>query len=146
MTVVTTAAGLLDALATADDIEVDGTLSGMPAITLRPGTSLRGGTLRFGARGIRLTSDNRLEDVTVLVPDTEVAIGTSSADVGRLALLGLGIEDAAAAHSVALFREHDEKTLTASHAIYRDEVQLIQTTRDAAQELESLFEADRAGS
>ena len=25
-------------LATADDIEVDGTLSGMPAITLRPGT------------------------------------------------------------------------------------------------------------
>ena len=89
MTVVTTAAGLLDALATADDIEVDGTLSGMPAITLRPGTRLRGGTLRFGARGIRLTSDNRLEDVTVLVPDTEVAIGTSAADVGRLALLGI---------------------------------------------------------
>ena len=70
----------------------------------------------------------------------------SSVELGRLALVGLGIEDAAAAHSVALFREHDEKTLTASHAIYRDEVQLIQTTRDAAQELESLFEADRAGS
>jgi len=47
---------------------------------------------------------------------------------------------------VALFREHDEKTLVASHAIYRDETQLIQTMRDAAEELESLFEADRAGS
>jgi len=48
--------------------------------------------------------------------------------------------------AVALFRDHDEKTLVASHAVYRDEVQLIQTTRDAAEELEGLFEADRAGS
>jgi monovalent cation:proton antiporter-2 (CPA2) family protein len=67
----------------------------------------------------------------------------SSLELGRMALTGLGIEDAAAAHAVALFRDHDEKTLVASHAIYRDETQLIQTTRDAAQELESLFEADQ---
>ena len=40
----------------------------------------------------------------------------------------------------------DEKTLMASHAIYRDETRLIQTTRDAADELEGLFEADHAGS
>jgi voltage-gated potassium channel Kch len=70
----------------------------------------------------------------------------SSLELGRLALTGLGIEEGAAAHAVALFREHDEKTLVASHAIYRDETQLIQTMRDAAEELESLFEADRAGS
>ncbi len=70
----------------------------------------------------------------------------SSLELGRMALVGLGIEDAAAAHAVALFRDHDEKTLVASHAVYRDEVQLIQTTRDAAEELEGLFEADRAGS
>jgi monovalent cation:proton antiporter-2 (CPA2) family protein len=70
----------------------------------------------------------------------------SSLELGRLALLGLGIDEAAAAHAVALFRDHDEKTLIASHAIYRDEVRLIQTTRDAAEELEGLFEADRAGS
>jgi monovalent cation:proton antiporter-2 (CPA2) family protein len=70
----------------------------------------------------------------------------SSLELGRMALVGLGIEDAAAAHAVALFRDHDEKTLVTSHAIYRDEVQLIQTTRDAAEELEGLFEADRAGS
>jgi voltage-gated potassium channel Kch len=70
----------------------------------------------------------------------------SSLELGRMALVGLGIEGEAAAHAVALFRDHDEKTLAASHAIYRDETQLIQTTRDAAEELESLFEADRAGS
>ncbi len=85
---VSSSAELLDALETADDIEVDGSLTGMPMITLRPGVTLRGGTLRFGAKGIRLTSDNLLEDVTVLVPDTEVAIGNDTAvgDLGRLTL------------------------------------------------------------
>jgi hypothetical protein len=34
MTVVTSAGGLLDALATASDIEVDGSLSGMPVMRL----------------------------------------------------------------------------------------------------------------
>ncbi len=67
----------------------------------------------------------------------------SSLELGRMALTGLGIEEDAAAHAVALFRDHDEKTLVASHAIYRDETKLIQTTRDAAEELESLFEADQ---
>jgi hypothetical protein len=60
----------------------------MPMISLRPGVSLRGGTLRFGAKGIRLSSDNALEDVTVIVPDWEVAIlnDTSVSDLGRLSL------------------------------------------------------------
>jgi monovalent cation:proton antiporter-2 (CPA2) family protein len=69
----------------------------------------------------------------------------SSLELGQLALTGLGIEAAAAEHAVALFRDHDEKTLVANHAVYRDETKLIQSTRDAAEELESLFEADRAG-
>jgi hypothetical protein len=86
MTVVASTAELLDVLETADDIEVDGSLSGMPAITLRPGTRLRGGTLRFGAKGIRLTSDNQLEDMTVIVPNTEVAIGSTVTDLGRTRL------------------------------------------------------------
>jgi hypothetical protein len=60
----------------------------MPMMTLRPGVTLRGGTLRFGAKGVRLTSDNVLEDVTVIVPDWEVAIGNDTAigDFGRLTL------------------------------------------------------------
>jgi hypothetical protein len=49
---VTSPAELLDALATADDIDVVGSLTGMPMITLRPGVTLRGGTLRFGAKGV----------------------------------------------------------------------------------------------
>jgi hypothetical protein len=85
---VSSAPELLDALAVADEIEVDGSLAGMPMVTLRPGVALRGGTLRFGAKGVRLTSDNVLEDVTLLVPDWEVAISndTAVADFGRLTL------------------------------------------------------------
>jgi len=85
---VASATELLEALAVADDIEVDGSLAGLPMISLRPGVTLRGGTLRFGAKGVRLSSDNRLEDVTVLVPDHEVAISndTDVSDLGRLTL------------------------------------------------------------
>jgi hypothetical protein len=85
---VTGPAELLDALATADDIEVDGSLAGMPMITLRPGVTLRGGTLRFGAKGVRTTSDNILEDMTVIVPDWEVAIGAHGDDVVTLDVEG----------------------------------------------------------
>jgi hypothetical protein len=85
---VSTVTELLDALAVEDDIEVIGSLSGMPMITLRPGVRLRGGRLRFGSKGVCLTSDNRLDDITVVVPDHEVAIGndTSVGDLGRLSL------------------------------------------------------------
>ncbi len=85
---VSSTAELLDALLVADDIEVDGALSGMPMISLRPGVTLRGGALRFGAKGVRLTADNRLEDISILVPDQEVAIGndTSVRDFGHLVL------------------------------------------------------------
>jgi hypothetical protein len=63
----------------------------MPMITLRRGVTLRGGTLRFGAKGIQLTADNRLENVTILVPDHEVAIGNDTAvpDLGRLTLCNM---------------------------------------------------------
>jgi hypothetical protein len=85
---VSSASDLLGALTSARDIVVDGSLSGTPMISLPPGVNLRGGTLCFGAKGIRLTSDNALEDVTVIVPDWELAIfnDTSVSDVGRLSL------------------------------------------------------------
>ena len=82
-------AGLTQALQSGvEEIEVEGTLSGMPMITLPPGVRLRGGTLKFGAKGVRLTSDNEVEGVTVLTADTEVAIlnDTSVADLGTLTL------------------------------------------------------------
>ncbi len=43
-----------------------------------------------------------------------------------------------------LFRDHDEQNLIATHAIYRDEQQLIQNVQQAADELTGLFEADRS--
>ena len=86
------ASELLDAVQSdASDIEVVGEISGMPMITLRPGASLRGGTLRFGAKGVRLTADNLLEGVTVLTEEDEVAIlnDTSVEDLGTLTLRGV---------------------------------------------------------
>ncbi len=69
----------------------------------------------------------------------------SSLKLAELSLAALGVEPDAAARAVALFRDHDEATLLAAHAIYRDEQQLIQNTQQAAEELASLFEADRPG-
>ena len=59
-----------------------------------------------------------------------------------MALTALGIDEAAAERAVTLFRDRDEKTLVETHAIYRDEQQLIQSQQQAADELASLFEAD----
>ncbi|HEU5430096.1 MAG TPA: hypothetical protein VFU81_00450, partial [Thermomicrobiales bacterium] len=69
-------------------IEVVGVVRGMPMITLAPGTRLRGGTLEFGAKGVRLTQDNVLEDVTIRTAEHEVAIlnDTTIADLGVLTL------------------------------------------------------------
>ncbi|WP_190813427.1 hypothetical protein [Saccharopolyspora pogona] len=78
-TVVTTAAELAAAIRSgADVIEVRGTITGSPMITLPPGTTLRGGTLQFGAKGVRLTKDNVLDGVTVLTADDEVAISSTT--------------------------------------------------------------------
>lgn len=44
--------------------------------------------------------------------------------------------------AIALFRRHDEETLEAQYAVHHDENLLVQTTREAAEELKGLFEAD----
>lgn len=87
--IVTNAAELADAVGSgATEIEVRGTVSGMPMVTLAPGVALRGGTLRFGAKGVRLTRDNVLDGVTILTADDEVAVlnDTSVVDFGTLTL------------------------------------------------------------
>lgn len=88
-TQVTTAVELGEALASGvTEIRILGTITGSPMITVPPGVTLRGGTLQFGAKGVRLTSDNTLDGVTVLTADDEVAIlnDTSVADMGTLTL------------------------------------------------------------
>ena len=44
--------------------------------------------------------------------------------------------------TVARFQAHDDKTLLRQHAVYHDETQLIQTSKEAANELQGLLESD----
>ncbi|MCX4095924.1 hypothetical protein [Nocardia sp. alder85J] len=72
---VATVAALLDAVDRRFEvIEVLGTICGVPRITLAPGVMLTGGALCFGGKGVRLTCDNVLDDISVVTPVDEVAI------------------------------------------------------------------------
>ena len=77
--------------------------------------------------------------ITGLVRDTF----HSSLKLGGTALRVLGVPAERAERAVELFRRHDERLLAEQHAFYQDEQQLIQTTQQAAAELQSLFAADR---
>ncbi len=67
----------------------------------------------------------------------------SSLEMGRRLLVTLGEPEDKAARAVETFRAHDEATLLKQQAVFRDESELIQSARDAARELEQLFETDR---
>ena len=60
----------------------------------------------------------------------------SSLRLGEMALTALGIAPAEAARAVELFREHDERNLSETQAIYRDDQKLLQSVQEAARELE----------
>lgn len=84
---VTSSPELLRALASgARDIEIAGSLRGLPRLTLPPGVSLRGGLLE--TRSLRLTADNMLCDITVHATDGGTAITnlSTTADLGALVL------------------------------------------------------------
>jgi monovalent cation:proton antiporter-2 (CPA2) family protein len=66
----------------------------------------------------------------------------SSLELGRDMLIELGIPAWDARDTVDIFQRHDEHLLERQHAVYHDESKLIQTSREAAQELEQLFESD----
>ncbi|HWZ62187.1 MAG TPA: monovalent cation:proton antiporter-2 (CPA2) family protein [Steroidobacteraceae bacterium] len=68
----------------------------------------------------------------------------SSLEMAGRVLQELGITASAARETVRRFREHDEATLAAQYAVKEDETKFIATTREAAQQLEKLFEADEA--
>ena len=67
----------------------------------------------------------------------------SSLKLAEDSLIALGVSPEDAQRSVALFRAHDEQSLLDTHAIYRDEQQLIQSSQQATEELMALFEADQ---
>jgi len=67
----------------------------------------------------------------------------SSLEVAHQALLRIGFGVTAAERAVTLFKQHDEDQLAAQYAVHHDEALLIQTARDAAQQLQELFENDK---
>jgi monovalent cation:proton antiporter-2 (CPA2) family protein len=68
----------------------------------------------------------------------------SSLEMAGRVLEALGDTTAAAREAVRRFREHDDATLAAQYAVKEDETKFLATTREAAQQLEKLFEADEA--
>ena len=67
----------------------------------------------------------------------------TSMEMAQQALLQLGIAPSEAAMTIARFREHDQALLRKQHAIYQDESKLVQTSREASEELLTLYESDR---
>jgi glutathione-regulated potassium-efflux system ancillary protein KefC/glutathione-regulated potassium-efflux system protein KefB len=67
----------------------------------------------------------------------------TSIEMAQQALLQLGFAASDVAMSISRFRDHDLALLKRQRAVYKDEVKLMQTSREASAELESLFESDR---
>ncbi len=82
----------------------------------------------------------RLRDLDIEAVERETFL--SSLETARQALEQLGLAPAQALHAVDLFREHDRRQLEAQYAVRQDEAQLIQTSAQAAAQLQELFESD----
>lgn len=84
----------------------------------------------------------RLRDLDIPHEAIEREVFLSSLRTARQALLLTGMEATQVARAVALFKEHDEKLMGEQYAVRQDEAQLIQTTAQAAAQLQEVFEAD----
>jgi len=65
-----------------------------------------------------------------------------SLELARELLVGLGYRAPAADEAVRRFRAHDEALLERQRAFHHDEARLVASAREAAEELERLFEED----
>ena len=99
--------------------------------------------LRIYARARNRFHAHRLMDIGVdyLMRETYV----SSLELTQQVLRGLELTEWEAQDAVATFRRHDEQFLARQHAVYHDETQLIQSSKEAVQELESLLQSDTEG-
>jgi len=70
----------------------------------------------------------------------------SSLEMAASVLETLGENPASARSVIRKFRQHDEVTLAAQYAVKEDQTKLVAASREAAQQLEKLFEADEAKS
>jgi Kef-type K+ transport system membrane component KefB/voltage-gated potassium channel Kch len=67
----------------------------------------------------------------------------SSLMMGQELLLELGLQQHEIEHTVEMFEKHDEALLKRQFAVFRDEDKLVQTSKEAAAELEQLLQEDR---
>jgi monovalent cation:proton antiporter-2 (CPA2) family protein len=67
----------------------------------------------------------------------------SSLEMAAAVLKALGESPAQVTEVVRRFREHDEATLLAQYAVKEDDAKFLATSREAAEQLEKLFDADR---
>lgn len=96
--------------------------------------------LKIYARARNRFHAYRLMDIGVdyLMRETFV----SSLELAQNVMQGLGLAHWEARDAADTFRRHDEDQLQSQHAIYHDETQLIQTSKDALKELEGIFDND----
>ncbi len=66
----------------------------------------------------------------------------SSLEMSRFVLEDLGLDPPIARDRVEKFRKHDAKVLQTQYLVYDDEAALVQSTKDALDDLQKLFEAD----
>lgn len=64
----------------------------------------------------------------------------SSIELSAGILRELGLEERDVRHTVNTFRDFDEKSLLQQHAVYQDEEKLIQSAKQATEDLKNLFE------
>jgi glutathione-regulated potassium-efflux system ancillary protein KefC/glutathione-regulated potassium-efflux system protein KefB len=84
----------------------------------------------------------KLRDLGIHVIERETF--RASLDIAREALTICGFAPAAADRAIDIFDRHDRQQLDVQYAIQHDEGALIQSTKDAAEQLRELFEADVA--
>lgn len=67
----------------------------------------------------------------------------SSLRLSEMVLAELGVAESTIKRALDMFAEHDERALRQAHAFYQDERKMLQSAKEAAAELTTLFEADR---
>jgi glutathione-regulated potassium-efflux system protein KefB len=82
----------------------------------------------------------RLMDLGIEEPVRETLF--SSLKMSRQTLEALGLSAQEATEQIDLFRRKDSELLKAQYLVYDDEAKLVQTTREAIEDLNKLFEAD----
>jgi monovalent cation:proton antiporter-2 (CPA2) family protein len=84
----------------------------------------------------------RLMDLDVRYTIRETLV--SSLEMSEKVLETLGLSKAKAVETVRTFRTHDEATMAKQHAVKDDEKKFMETSRESAEQLLHLFEADAA--